>query len=150
MYHKFFSMPLVGFLFRDAKVIPIAPAHEDAGKLDAAFDQIAAELEAGEIVCIFPEGKLTRDGKMNPFRTGVERILARTPVPVVPMALGGLWESLFSHHRGRNPWRLFKHLRRKVSLRIGARVAPVDANAAMLASVVAELGRLEVRLPADG
>ena len=50
----------------------------------------------GEIVGIFPEGRLTRSGELNPFRPGIERIVAETPVPVVPMALHGLWGSFFS------------------------------------------------------
>ena len=89
MYHRFNDVALARWMFRDAKVIPIAPAHESIDVLEEAFDRIAAELEAGKLVCIFPEGKLTKDGEMNPFRTGVERILERTPVPVVPMALKG-------------------------------------------------------------
>jgi 1-acyl-sn-glycerol-3-phosphate acyltransferase len=96
MYHRFLKLPFVGWLFRDAKVIPIAPAHENGETLEAAFDRIAEELEAGEVVCIFPEGKVTKDGAMNVFRTGVERIVRRTPVPVVPMALKGMWGSFFS------------------------------------------------------
>ena len=88
-------------MFRDAKVIPIASARESAETLDAAFDRIAAELEDGNVVCIFPEGRLTGDGQMNPFRSGVEKIVARTPVPVVPMGLRGLWGSFFSRKEGR-------------------------------------------------
>ncbi|MEL6544394.1 MAG: MFS transporter, partial [Myxococcota bacterium] len=139
MYHGFFKLPVVGFLFRDAKVIPIAPAHEDADTLAEAFDRIAEELEAGEIVCIFPEGKLTGDGEMNPFRTGVERIVARTPVPVTPMALEGMWGSFFSRKDGKGLKRPFKRVWSRVTLNVGDCVAAHDVSAADLQSRVGSL-----------
>lgn len=66
-----------------------------------AFKTIAEDLEAGEIVCIFPEGKLTWSGELNEFRRGIERIIEQTPVPVIPMGLKGVWGSFFSHEGGR-------------------------------------------------
>ena len=72
-------------------------------RLQKAFDRIDAELADGEIVCIFPEGKLTKDGELNEFKKGVEKILERRPVPVVPMALRGLWGSFFSRRDGKTP-----------------------------------------------
>ncbi|MBC8027631.1 MAG: MFS transporter [Steroidobacteraceae bacterium] len=101
MDHGIFKIPVLGFIFRTARAIPIAPAREDANALQKAFDRIDAELADGEVVCIFPEGKLTRDGEMNEFKKGVEKILERRPVPVVPMALRGLWGSFFSHRDGK-------------------------------------------------
>ena len=143
MYHGFLKLPLVGWLFRDAKVIPIAPAHEDEGTLDEAFERIAAELEAGELVMVFPEGKITKDGRLNPFRTGVERIVARTPVPVIPMAIEGMWGSFFSKRAGRRP---FGRVWSKVSLHIGAPVPPDAVRADRLAEAVAALGGFEAPL----
>lgn len=140
MYHGFNRIPVVRWLFRDAKVIPIAPAHEDAGVLDEAFDRIAAELEDGELVMVFPEGKLTKHGGMNPFRTGVERIVARTPVPVIPMAIQGMWGSFFSKKDGAALKRPFRRVWSPVELRIGAPVPPEHVRAAALAERVAELG----------
>ncbi|MCB9652415.1 MAG: 1-acyl-sn-glycerol-3-phosphate acyltransferase, partial [Deltaproteobacteria bacterium] len=134
------ALPLVGWLFRDAKVIPIAPAHEDEGVLDEAFERIAAELEDGELVMLFPEGKITKDGRLNPFRTGVERILAKTPVPVIPMAIQGMWGSYFSKARGRRP---FRRVWSKVGLQIGAPVPATEATATRLAREVATLGGFE-------
>jgi 1-acyl-sn-glycerol-3-phosphate acyltransferase len=142
MYHAYFKLPVVGWLFRDAKVIPIAPAHEDQGLLDEAFDRIAAELEAGELVCIFPEGKITRDGRLNTFRTGIERIVARTPVPVVPMALVGLWGSIFSRKDGPALQKLPRRLWSRVTLRIAAPVSAAEVSAADLRQRVAALGAL--------
>jgi len=102
MDHHIFRIPVLGFIFRTARAIPIAPARENAALLEESFDRIDAELADGEIVCIFPEGKLTRDGEMNEFKKGVERILERRAVPVVPMALRGLWGSFFSRRDGKS------------------------------------------------
>ncbi len=96
MYYKIFDMPIAKQVFRWAKAIPIAGAKEDPAIMIRAFDEVSRELQEGNLVCIFPEGGLTRDGDIARFRPGVERILQRDPVPVIPMALQGLWGSLFS------------------------------------------------------
>ncbi len=139
MYHGFLEAPFVGWIFRDAKVIPIAPAHESKDRLDGAFDRIAAELEDGNVVCLFPEGKLTADGELNPFRTGVERILERTPVPVVPMALKGMWGSYFSRKDGAAMKRPFRRVWSRVSLVIGPPMQPAEVDAVSLSRRVARL-----------
>ena len=101
MDHKIFSVPLLSFIFRTMRTIPIAPAREDAAMKDRAFAEVAKALEAGEVVGIFPEGKLTDTGELNPFRPGIQQIVETTPVPVVPLALRGLWGSFFSRsHEG--------------------------------------------------
>jgi 1-acyl-sn-glycerol-3-phosphate acyltransferase len=124
MHYEFLALPLTGRLFRDAKVIPIAGAKENAEVLEAAFDSIAAALAEGELVCIFPEGRLTRDGKLSPFRRGIERIIATAPVTVIPMGLHGLWGSLFSRY-GKGPLRRrFGHLWQHVLLTVGAPLTP--------------------------
>ena len=143
MHHGFLALPLVGWLFRDAKVIPIAPARESVATLDAAYDRIARELAAGEIVCVFPEGRLTTDGRMNPFRPGIERIVERTPVPVIPMALKGLWGSFFSRRHGRAMRKPFRRVWSRITLVIGAPVAPAQVTATGLAAHVARLGGLD-------
>jgi 1-acyl-sn-glycerol-3-phosphate acyltransferase len=143
MYHGFLKLPLLGWFFRDAKVIPIAPARESGETLEAAYDRIAAELAAGEIVCIFPEGTVTKDGKMNPFRPGVEKIVGRTPVPVIPMALCGMWGSFFSRKYGRAMSRPFRRVWSRISLVIGEPVAPENVSADDLARRVAALGGFE-------
>jgi 1-acyl-sn-glycerol-3-phosphate acyltransferase len=122
MYHQIFKIPVLSFVFRTARAIPIAPAHEDAEMLERAYDAIARELADGQLVGIFPEGKLTSDGEMNEFRSGFLKILERTPVPVVPMALSGLWRSLFTRNRARlrHATKLFP----KVRLSVGEAVAP--------------------------
>ena len=100
MDHNIFKIPVLNFIFRTGRAIPIAGKREDPELMEKAFDDVAEALADGDLVCIFPEGKLTKDGELNPFRPGIERILERTPVPVVPMALRGLWGSFFSRKDG--------------------------------------------------
>jgi 1-acyl-sn-glycerol-3-phosphate acyltransferase len=147
MHYEFLALPLTGRLFRDAKVIPIAGAKENAAVLEAAFDSIAAALRGGELVCIFPEGRLTRDGELSPFRRGIERIVAATPVPVIPLALHGLWGSLFSRY-GKGPLRhRLGHLRQPVSLSVGAPLAPEAATVEQLERSIVTL--LQASTPAN-
>jgi len=140
MDHQIFRSPLLGWLFRHAKAIPIAPAHEDAGLLAAAYDACAAALAEGELVCIFPEGKLTKTGEMNPFRHGVTEILKRHPAPVVPMALRGLWGSVFSRHAASGQERPRRRgLTSRLTLAVGEPVAPGDVTVEDLQQTVTEL-----------
>ena len=107
--------------------------------MNDAFDKVDAELEAGNIVCIFPEGGITRDGEVQQFRPGIEKIIARRPVPVVPVALGRLWGSWFSRRKGggirKLPGRLFAH----VPVNIGEPVAASEVTAAKLELLVRTL-----------
>jgi 1-acyl-sn-glycerol-3-phosphate acyltransferase len=140
MDHNIFNIPVMSFIFRTARAIPIAPAHEDAAALQKAFDQIDAELADGEIVCIFPEGKLTKHGELNEFKKGVEKILDRRPVPVVPMALRGLYGSFFSRHDGKAP--MSKPPRRfwsRIEVVVTAPVHGEDASATGLQQIVSGL-----------
>jgi 1-acyl-sn-glycerol-3-phosphate acyltransferase len=140
MDHRIFNIPLLRFVFRTARAIPIAGYKEDPQVLQRAYDAIDEALLAGEVVCIFPEGSLTRDGEIALFRPGVEKILARRPVPVVPMALRGLWGSVWSRrdsalHRARLP----RRFRARVELVIDASVAPDQTGAAALEVRVRDL-----------
>ncbi len=120
MYHRIFKLPVLNFVFRHTRAIPIAPAREDPDLLKRAYDEVARALEAGEVVGIFPEGALTADGEIAKFRPGIRAIVERTPVPVVPMALRGLWGSLFTRkHKG-----LGRLVPRKLFARVGLVVAP--------------------------
>jgi 1-acyl-sn-glycerol-3-phosphate acyltransferase len=139
MDHRIFRLPVLSFVFRTSGAIPIAPAKEDAAMMERAFDEVAKALGAGELVAIFPEGRITDTGELYPFRPGVRRILDATPVPVVPMALRGLWGSFFSRKDGAamsKPWRLVPF--RKIGLAAGkplppATVAPENLQLAVLA-----------------
>jgi 1-acyl-sn-glycerol-3-phosphate acyltransferase len=125
MDHRIFRTPVLGFVFRTGKAIPIAPAKEDEALLNKAYDDVAQALAQGDLVGIFPEGRITDTGELNPFRGGIRRIVERTPVPVVPLALKGLWGSFFSRRDGRAMSRPF---RRGIFSRIGLEAAaPVSA-----------------------
>ncbi|HXH30913.1 MAG TPA: MFS transporter [Bacteriovoracaceae bacterium] len=100
MHYSFMKIPLLSIFLRGAKVIPIAGSKEDPDMMEKAFDKISETLKDDEIVCIFPEGKVTYDGELNSFRLGIEKIIQRNPVPVIPMALRGLWGSFFSRKYG--------------------------------------------------
>jgi len=137
MDHRIYSLPLLNFFFRTVRAIPIAPAKENPEALERAYDGIARELAAGELVGVFPEGRLTADGEMREFRGGIRRILDRTPVPVIPMALSGLWQSLFARNRDKlsHIGRLFPN----IGLSVGEAVAPAQATPATLQSTVLAL-----------
>ncbi|MEX3852677.1 MFS transporter [Paraburkholderia sp. BR10923] len=140
MDHQIFRSPFVGWLFRHAKAIPIAPAHQDAALLSRAYDLCARALADGELVCIFPEGKLTRTGELNPFRHGVAEIVRRTPAPVIPMALRGLWGSVFSRAVDAHwPRPLRKGVMSRLSLAVGEPIDPALATPETLQQIVTEL-----------
>ena len=140
MDHRIFKVPVLNFIFRTSRAIPIAPAKEDAAMMERAFDEVALALRNGEVVGIFPEGRITDTGELYPFRSGITRILQATPVPVVPMALKGLWGSFFSRKGGaamRNPL----HLRpfRRVTLLVDAPLQADQATPERLQQTVAAL-----------
>ena len=139
MYYKIFQIPLLRFIFKTAKAIPIASAKEHASLLEQAFDQIDQELEAGNLVCIFPEGGISRDGEVQRFRPGIEKIIDRRGVPVIPIALGGLWGSWFSRKTGGGLRKIPGRLWAKVSVRIGEAVLPREVTAARLELLVRTL-----------
>ena len=124
MDHQIFRIPLLSFIFRTMRTIPIAPAREDPGMKDRAFAEAAEALSAGEIVGIFPEGKLTATGELNRFRPGVAQMLATTPVPVVPMALSGLWGSFFSRSADGRAMRRMRGMFSRIALVVAPPVPP--------------------------
>lgn len=101
MDHNIFKNPVLGFVFRGVRAIPIASAKESPETMSSAFDAVSRALRDGEAVLIFPEGRITQDGEMAPFRPGMDKILARDPVPTQHVALLGLWGSFFSRAHGR-------------------------------------------------
>lgn len=124
MWHSYYNLPLVGYLFRDAGAIPIASGKTHPEILAAAYDSIDQSLAQGRLVCIFPEGQLTENGEIGEFRKGVETILERRSVPIVPFALSGLWDSLFSRRPNRTLWsKVVRFFRPRVSLVFGERIA---------------------------
>jgi len=135
MYYRIYDLPVLNFVFRTAGAVPIAGRNEDPEVFERAFARIAEYLTAGELVCIFPEGKLTSTGEIDEFKTGVERILAATPVPVSPVARQGLWGSFFSRapHKG-----LFRRFWSRVDIVAGT-VLPADSGRLVLQEQVALL-----------
>ena len=139
MYYKIYNMPVLNFIFRTARAIPIAGKYEDEALMNKAFDDIDEALADGDLVCIFPEGKMTANGKMNTFRDGVERIIDRTAVPVVPMALQGLWGCAFSRQKSNIFYRLYRGLTSAIGLVVGDMVQPSQVTAKLLQDKVVDL-----------
>lgn len=133
MYHKIFRIPGMNFLFRTARAIPIAPYKEDPVMLEKAYAEIDLALKNGEIIGLFPEGGLTPDGSVQTFKPGIEKILAATPVPVIPLAVRGLWGSMWSRldtqmRRARLP----RRFRAEIELLAEPPLAPEGLTAAAL------------------
>ena len=139
MWYKIFEIPLLKFIFRTAKAIPIATRREDPELLERAYDRIDEELEDGNLVCLFPEGGITYDGTIQAFKPGIERIIERRAVPVIPISLGGLWGSWFSRRSNGRLRRLPGKLFARVDVRIGEPVVPSDVSAAKLELLVRTL-----------
>ena len=140
MYYRIFNIPVMSWIFRTAKAIPIAGAKEDPALMQRAFDEVDAALADGQLVCIFPEGALTRDGDMGTFKSGVEKILERRPVPVVPLALRGMWTSMWSRRDTRlGRMRVPRRFRAGVEVVAAAPVAGSTATARALEQQVRDL-----------
>ncbi|MFO0490699.1 MAG: MFS transporter [Curvibacter sp.] len=145
MDHRIFKIPVLGWLFKLAKAIPIAPRAEDPEAYEAAFKAAAQVLKEGDLLAIFPEGGITKDGTLQEFKGGLMKILEQQPVPVIPMALTNLWGSYFSRIeqvQGK-PTAMSKPLRRglfnRVGLNVGAAIKPEDVQLGALRERVAAL-----------
>ena len=140
MDHRIFKLPLLGWIFRTARAIPIAPAKEDPWLMEKAYIDIAQALHEGDLVCIFPEGRLTINGEINEFKGGIAKIIERSKVPVIPMALRGLWGHLLSRN-GENVFqRAFRNgLRSRLALAVGLPVPPHDVTPEGLQKQVLDL-----------
>ena len=140
MDHEIFKTPVLGWFFRLAKAIPIAPQKVDAKIYEQAFARARETLNDGDLLCIFPEGGLTKTGEMGEFKAGVMKLLESNPVPVVPLALQNLWGSFFSRADGspmRRPFR--RGLFSRVSLVAGDAVPPAQVTPIGLRERVAAL-----------
>ncbi len=139
MFKPIYDLPVLNFIFRTGRAIPIISRHVDEQAYEQAFNEISAALDEGDLLCIFPEGKLTQDGEMNEFKQGIERIIERNPVPVLPMALQGLWGSFFSHRDGHALTTLPRRFWSRVKIVAGSLVQPEQLSAQRLFNDVAEL-----------
>ena len=127
-FKPIYNMPVLNFIFRTAKAIPIDSRKADPEGYEQAFARIAEELSNGEVVCIFPEGKLTTNGEIDEFKNGISRILQETPVPVIPMALRGLWGSFFSHKDRPALSQMPKRFWSNIDLVVGDSITPDQAT----------------------
>ena len=142
MDYQIFKIPVLNFIFRTGRAIPIASAREDPDALQMAYDEIARALNDGDLIGIFPEGKITYDGQLNPFKPGVKRIVERTPVPIVPLALRGLWGSFFSRHEGpaMTRWgRIARRIFSRINLVAAPPVPPHEVTLEKLHHIVMQL-----------
>ena len=146
MDHRIFQTPVMGALFRLAKAIPIAPRQEDPVAYQAAFDAAAQVLREGDLLAIFPEGGITKDGELQPFKGGIMKILEQAradglDVPVIPMALTNLWGSFFSRvERGVAMVKPFRRgLFSRVGLNVGMPVVAAEVTPEALQQQVAGL-----------
>jgi hypothetical protein len=131
MYYKIYRIPVLNFIFRTGKAIPIAARSENPEILESAYRRIHNVLDSGDVLGIFPEGGITCDGEIHKFKAGIDKIIAERPVPVVPVALCHLWGSLFSRRDPllkRRPYKLWS----RIELRIGAPIPPQEVTAERL------------------
>ena len=134
-----YELPVLSFVFRTGRTIPIASKRKDPDGHETAFEEIRKALESHHLLCIFPEGHLTHDGEIDVFRPGIERIVGETPVPVVPMALRGLWGSFFSR-QGKGAFRRqWSRAWSRVDIVAADPIPPAKVNADDLRDRVREL-----------
>jgi 1-acyl-sn-glycerol-3-phosphate acyltransferase len=138
MYYKIYRIPVLKFIFKTGKAIPIAGRSEDPEILENAYRMIHETLDEHQVLGIFPEGAITRDGEIQPFRKGIEKIISEKPVPVIPMALCKLWGSLFSRRdplMKRRPYKLWS----RIELRVGEPIPAAEVSAQRLQSEIMKL-----------
>jgi 1-acyl-sn-glycerol-3-phosphate acyltransferase len=140
MDHRIFAIPLLGWFFKMAKAIPVAAKNDHPAIYESAFDAVDQALANEELVCIFPEGAITRNGQLQMFKGGISKILARRAVPVVPLALRGLWGSFFSRKYGAAMSRPFaRGMRSTVEICAGRVVVAEDASPERLQQLVQDM-----------
>ncbi|WP_297478189.1 MFS transporter [uncultured Photobacterium sp.] len=136
---KIANFPLVKYLFKWGKTIPIYTQKISLKTYRNTFNQIEKTLLDGHLVCIFPEGKISRTGKLNNFKRGIEIIITRTQVPVVPMAINGLWDSNFSYHKKCSLITAIKYFRLPLEIVATTPISPKEATALKLQQVMQQL-----------
>src|SRR5579863_6007092 len=124
-----------------AKILGVIPISSDQGPREMihSLRRATQALQDGELVCIFPEGQMTRIGQMMPFRRGMERIIKGVDVPIVPVNLDGVWGSIFSFAGGRFLWKFPRHLPYPVRVTFGAPL-PSTSTAQEARQAVQDLG----------
>jgi 1-acyl-sn-glycerol-3-phosphate acyltransferase len=146
MDHRIFNIPILGWLFKLGRAISVAPKSEDAAVYENAFKRAEQVLREGDLLGIFPEGAITKDGQLCEFKSGLMKVLEKQPAPVVPMALQNLWGSYFSRvEQGKAMSKPFRRgMFSRVGLNIGQAIQASDISPAQLQLQVQAL--LEKRL----
>lgn len=139
MYHKFYNLPIVNWLFRWLNSIPIGSKREGEELVKNAFNTIAEALENDELVVIFPEGGITKNGEISKFQPGIDQVVKRTPVPVVPLAIRGFWGIWFSRHKGRAMSGFPTSFMKQLTVVAGPPVPAEEANRLLMYDKVAAL-----------
>nr|WP_267957724.1 1-acyl-sn-glycerol-3-phosphate acyltransferase [Halomonas zhangzhouensis] len=124
MDRPIYESPWLNWLFRLVGAIPVESDRRDPGSVRRALEEVSRALRSGEVVMLFPEGRLTPDGEVHTFRRGLETILARDPVPVIPAGLAGLWGSWTSHRGGQALTKRPRRFRARVALYFGEPIPP--------------------------
>jgi len=138
MFKGSYDHPLVKPFAKIMGVIPISSQLRPR-ELIQSLRTATQALQDGEIVCIFPEGQMTRIGQMLPFRRGMERIVKGVDVPIIPVNLGGVWGSVFSFERGKFFWKLPRKIPYPVTVTFG-KPMPSTSGAQDVRQMVQELG----------
>ena len=134
-FKPYYEHWLLNWGYRLAKAIPIAPTPTVAA---AAIRSARAALQSGEILCVFAEGSISRTGDLLPFQRGLEAMVHGLDVPIIPVRLHGLWESVFSYRGGESFWKMPRHIRHPVRIVFGAPL-PATTRASQVRQSVAGL-----------
>ena len=139
MSYKYLKNPIIKLLLTEAKVIPISNSFDKPDVLLKSFKQIEKELQDNQILCMFPEGKFTTNGKLKNFKTGIEKISKNNQVDVIPVALKGMWGSYWSVKHGDTFFKKPKRIRAQVEVIYGDRVSYEIITAELLQEKVQAL-----------
>ncbi len=119
IYKGIYDLPWVKPFARILRAIPIS-AELRPREMLRTLRTASEAIQNGEVVCVFAEGQITRIGHLLPFRRGFERIMENVQAPIIPVALDGVWGSIFSFERGRFLWKMPRRLPYRVTLNFGA------------------------------
>ena len=139
MDNEIYSLPVLNWLFRSVGAIPVTDPRVDRHVVKQSYELIAEALENDQVVVIFPEGGITRNGDVMPFKKGIEKIIKRTPVPIIPMALQGMWGSWSSYSNGAPFSSLPRRFLTKISVVAKQHISPDNITANDLFEVVRQL-----------
>lgn len=123
MYKGSYERPWVKPFARILRVIPIS-AELRPREMIHSLREASESIRSGDVVCIFAEGQITRIGQMLPFRRGFERIMKDVEAPIIPVALDGVWGSIFSFEEGRFIWKFPRRLPYPVTVSYGSAMPP--------------------------